>query len=332
MWRFIGFAFFMPILLIGGCGVLVGLALGGQAVSVSPSPFIWLSGALALVFGVALAVRVVWRLATPAGDLVEAVSRVEAGDYTARAPERGPREIRALARAINTMAARLQADEQHRRNLLADVTHELRTPVTVIQGHLEGVLDGVYPADEAHLAPILDETRVLSRLIEDLRTLALAESGALPLHREATDLSVLASEVGAAFRVAAEAAGVRLTVQSADELPLLEVDPVRLREVLTNLLTNALRHTPRGGEIAIALMSDARALTLAVSDSGEGIPADRLPHIFDRFTKSEASPGSGLGLAIAKNLIAAHGGHISAESAPGQGTTIRVTLPLAERG
>ena len=206
------------------------------------------------------------------------------------------------------------------------------TPVTVIQGHLEGVLDGVYPADEAHLAPILDETRVLSRLIEDLRTLALAESGALPLHRESTDLGVLATEVGAAFRAAAEAAGIRLTVQSADDLPLMDVDPVRLREVLTNLLTNALRHTPRGGEIAIALRADARALTLAVSDSGEGIPADHLPHIFDRFYKSDSSPGSGLGLAIAKNIVAAHGGDISAESAPGQGTTIRFTLPLAEHG
>jgi two-component system sensor histidine kinase BaeS len=329
MWRLIGFLFFLPVLFIGGCGMLVGLTLAGKTIGppVHPSPFFLIVGVLVIVSAVGVTVRTVWRLASPVGDLVEAVGRVEAGDYAARASERGPREIRSLARAFNAMTARLQANEQQRRNLLADVTHELRTPLTVIQGHLEGVLDGVYPADDAHLTPILDETRVLSRLIDDLRTLALAESGALQLHREPTDLGILVHEAVTAFRAAADAAGVALRVDAPEDVPLMEIDPVRIREVLTNLISNALRYTPRDGRISVTVAVEAARVVVAVADTGSGFPPEMLLHIFDRFYKSDASRGSGLGLAIAKNLVTAHGGDITAHSAPGQGALFRFTLP-----
>jgi signal transduction histidine kinase len=276
-----------------------------------------------------LGLNVLRRVALPLGDLVEAAGRVAEGDYSARVAERGPREVYTLARAFNSMAARLQSNAEQRRNLLADVTHELQTPLTVVQGNLEGLVDGIYPLDRDHLEPILEETRVLSRLIEDLRTLSLAESGALKLQREPTDLAVLASETVASFRPQADAAGIALQTDIAPDLPPAQVDPARVRQVLANLLANALRYTPKGGRIRVQCSVDTRRLAVAVSDTGAGIPPDDLPHIFDRFYKSRDSRGSGLGLAIARNLVAAHGGEITAHSQAGQGTTIRFTLPLA---
>jgi signal transduction histidine kinase len=239
--------------------------------------------------------------------------------------------MRNLTRGFNEMVARLEIDEAQRRRLLADVSHELRTPLAVVQGNIEAMLDGVHEADEAHLAAILEETRVLSRLVDDLRTVALSESGSLPLHREATDLSVVATDAVGAFRAAAEAAGVELGIEIADEIPLLDVDPVRIREVISNLVANALRHTPRGGSIAVDARVDGpgQAAVVTVRDTGSGIEPDLLSHVFERFAKSPGSRGSGLGLAIARGLVEAHGGSISVESARGRGSTFRFRIPLA---
>jgi two-component system sensor histidine kinase BaeS len=282
--------------------------------------------ALALVIaGLVLAGRALRRAATPIGDAMEATERVAKGDYTVRIAESGPREARALARAFNSMTARLQADDEQRRNLLADVTHELRTPLTVIQGNLEGLLDGIYPRDDAHLEPILEETRILSRLIDDLRTLSLAESGALKLQKEPTDLAILASETVASFQPQADAAGIELGADAEPGL-MLDLDPERIRQVLENLIANALRYTPRGGAIHVKCLAEEAHATVAVSDTGAGIRPDDLPHVFDRFYKTHDSRGTGLGLAIAKNLVIAHGGEISAQSVLGKGTTIRFTL------
>jgi signal transduction histidine kinase len=202
----------------------------------------------------------------------------------------------------------------------------------VIQGNLEGLLDGVYPPDEAHLATILEDTHVLARLIDDLRTLALAESGALSLHREPTDFGVLAGETVASFRPQAEAAGVEVSVVVAEEMPLLDLDPVRMREILANLIGNALRYTPAGGRVSVAGQVNPveQRVVISVSDTGSGISPEILPHIFDRFYKASDSGGTGLGLAIARNLVVAHGGEISAQShsGPTPGTTIRFSLPL----
>jgi signal transduction histidine kinase len=282
-----------------------------------------------VLVGFALAASALRRAAIPLGDVMEAAGRVAEGDYATRVEERGPREVRALAQAFNEMSAHLQMNDEQRRNLLADVTHELRTPLTVIQGNLEGLLDGVYPRDDAHLAPILEETRVMSRLIDDLRTLALAETGALKLQKEPTDLAALVNEAIASFRAQADATGIQLRAEAASDLPLVEIDPERIREVLENLISNALRFTPSGGEIRVNCSFDMgnRRVMISVSDTGAGIPRQDLPHIFDRFFKSRDSHGTGLGLAIAKNLVAAHGGEIFAESEAGQGTTIRFTLP-----
>jgi signal transduction histidine kinase len=268
------------------------------------------------------------RLSTPLDELLAAADRVADGDYTARVEEKGPREIRSLARTFNNMVSRLHQTDEKRRNLLADVTHELRTPLTVIQGNLEGMLDGVYPADEANLRSLLDETNILSRLVEDLRTLALAESGALKLRKEPTDLTMLVRDTLAAFQTQAEATGVALTVETAEDLPWLEIDPGRIRQVLSNLLANALRYTPAGGSIHVKVGMDASHILLKVADTGPGIPADDLPHIFERFYKSTDSGGMGLGLAIAKHLVTAHEGTITVESPPGQGTTICISLPI----
>jgi len=332
-WRVGGLFAFLFVVVFGGCSVAFWLAMLGLGLIHLPEAatiFSRAGGLAALALGLVglLALgRALRHLAVPIGDLMEAAGRVAEGDYSARVAEHGPREVRALARAFNAMAARLQADEATRRNLLADVTHELRTPLTVVQGNLEGLLDGVYPRDDAHLAPILEETRVLSRLVDDLRMLALAESGALKLQKEPTDLAVLLSETAASFRAQADAAGVTLSVDVPSDLPLLDLDPERMRQVLSNLIANALRYTPPGGTIGVRARGGDPLVTVSVSDTGAGIPADDLPHVFDRFYKSGDSRGTGLGLAIAKNLVAAHGGEIAAQSAPGRGTTLQFTLP-----
>ncbi len=325
------------ILTVSGCTLtfwLTAAAAGGMHMPhgmLTFSRIAPVAAVLLLVFGLVLTVRGLRRVTAPVDDFMDAVARVADGDFAARVPEHGPRETRRLARAFNTMTERLQANEAQRRSLLADVTHELRTPLTVIQGNLEGLLDGVYPADAPHLTPILDETRVLARLIDDLRTLAQAESGTLALHREPTDLGVLCGETAAAFRAQAASQGVTLTLDVADDLPLANVDPLRLREVLINLVANALRYTPAGGRVTLrgrVEPAEPPTIVLEVADTGAGIAPDRLPHIFDRFYKSPDSPGTGLGLAIAKNLVAAHGGDLTAHSPPGAGTTMLIRLAV----
>jgi signal transduction histidine kinase len=276
------------------------------------------------------------RVFTPLDDMLEAAGRVAEGDYSARVKEKGPAEVRSLARAFNNMASRLHLADEKRRNLLADVTHELRTPLTVIQGNLEGMLDGVYTADEANLTRLLDETNILARLVEDLRTMALAESGALMLKKEPTDILMLVRDTVAAFQSQADAASVRLVVEMADAgfsppneiAPILDIDPGRMRQVLSNLVANALRYSPSGGCVIVKCAAAAGFFVVEVSDDGPGIPAADLPHVFERFYKSTDSGGMGLGLAIARYLVTAHGGGIEAQSVPGKGSTIRISLAL----
>ena len=287
-----------------------------------------LVGLGALSYGI----RLVRRIGPPLGELVDAAGRVEAGDYTVRVPDdrRGPSELRHLGRAFNTMTARLESDDDRRRRLLADVGHELRTPLAVIQGHLEAMLDGVYPADEAHLRPILDETRVMARLIEDLRTVSLAEAGSLPLHREPTDVAIVVAEVARSFQPGGEAAGVQVIAETPDDLPLVDLDPVRIREVVANLVDNAIRYAGVDGTVRITAFEDHDAIVVVVADTGPGIAPELLPNVFDRFAKSADSRGSGLGLAIAKAIVEAHGGRISAESPTSGGTRIRFEIPIGQ--
>jgi signal transduction histidine kinase len=326
MWRIGCFFVFMAVLVVGLFALLswlIGTVLGSSAAFV-PVVLIGLFVLLALALGG----RAFRRAAAPVGDLIEASGRVEAGDFTTRVPEDGPREVRALARAFNSMSARLEEMDAQRQSTLADVSHELRTPLTVIKGNVEALIDGVYPADREHLEPILEETRVMERLIEDLRTLTLVEAGSLVLHREPTGLSDLIPEVAAGYQSQAEQAGVQLIVTVADNVPVLDVDPARLREVVANLLTNALRHTPRGGSIDLAARLVGSEAEVTVRDTGSGMSPEELERIFDRFYRSPDSPGSGLGLPIARDLVQAHGGVMTATSEVGHGTTVRFTLPL----
>ncbi len=282
------------------------------------------------IFGLVAAMRAFRHLTAPIGDLMEGTARVAEGDYGVRVPERGPGETRSLARAFNRMAEHLQRQDAQRRSLLADVSHELRTPLTVIQGNVEGLLDGVYDRDDAHLRAILEETHVLARLIEDLRTLAVTDDAGLRLVRVPADLGELVRETLASFTSRADAGRVRLSVDLPVNFPLVVMDVERIRQVLTNLIDNALRFTPPGGTIEIGAAQTDREIAVTVTDTGSGISAEDLPHVFDRFYKSRDSGGAGLGLAVAKGLVEAHGGMIAATSAPGAGTRIRFTLPLSQ--
>ncbi len=335
--RWIGCAVVAFALAIGSLGILLlwalqlvlGLATGGNG-----SGLVAVAAVVLLVFGVAAiggGMRFARRISLPLTDLVDAAGRVEAGDYAVRVPEphRSPMELRGLVRAFNTMTARLETDETQRRTLLAEISHELRNPIAIVQGNIEALIDGVYPADQAHLEPILEETKVLSRLVEDLRTLSLAEAGTLTLHREPTDVDVLAGDVVGSFQVAATKANAAVTADVPNDLPILDVDPIRLREVLGNLVDNALRYVPAGGTVTVGGRAAGGGLELTVTDTGPGIEPDLLPTVFDRFAKSADSRGSGLGLAIARAIVEAHQGTISAESpvADGHGTRIRISLP-----
>jgi signal transduction histidine kinase len=267
----------------------------------------------------------------PLGDLIEASARVEAGEVGTQVDVRGPREIRALARAFNAMSARLAADTKERRRLLADVSHELRTPLTVIQGSIEGMLDGLYAADREQLERLLAETHQLERLIEDLRTLSLTDAGALPLHREPIDLGALAADVVAGFRAQASAERVTLEVEGGDT-PALSLDARRVRQVIGNLVSNALRHTPPDGRVIVRVRRIGPAVELEVSDTGSGMDAESVDRAFDRFWRSGDRAGAGLGLAIVRDLVEAHGGEASLESRPGAGTTVRCRFPISEAG
>jgi two-component system sensor histidine kinase BaeS len=279
----------------------------------------------ALALSLAAAARAASRLAVPVGELISAAQRVEHGDFSARIAERGPGYVRSVARAFNSMSARLEAEDRQRRRFLADAAHELRTPLALIRAQTEAISDGVYTADPAHLQPILTATDSLERLVEELRTLALAESGALRLDWERVDVPELLAAVAAAHQVAAGEAGIDLRAES--EPALVTGDPTRLRGVLDNLVTNALRHTPSGGRVQLRARADGDSVTIAVADTGSGIPAELLPHVFERFSKGAGSPGSGLGLAIALEIVQAHGGELTVESEAGRGSTFLIRLP-----
>jgi signal transduction histidine kinase len=270
------------------------------------------------------------RMTRPMSNLIDAARQIESGDYSAQVPEWGSRDLRSVARAFNSMSARLKTIDEQRRSFMADVTHELRTPLSVIRGQAEAIADGVYPADAAHLAPILDATQTLDRLVDDLRTLVLTDAGNLVLTKEPTDLGQLVQDTVDSFRSQAESAGVSLTTQVADNSPTVAVDPARIRQVIGNLLSNAIRHTPSGGSVTVAVTSASDQVTLTVTDTGEGIPPDLLPHVFERFVKGPNSKGSGLGLAIAHDIIVAHGGSIEAQNQPGGGTNLAVTFPRSD--
>ena len=290
---------------------------------------------MALSLGVGLAGgMVIGRVVSaPLSNLARAARRIGEGNLDTRVVARGSREMVELAGTFNRMAADLQHAEILRNNLMADVSHELRTPLTVLEGNLRAVLDHVYTLDEAEIANLYGQTRHLIRLVSDLRELALAEAHQLPLERQPTDLAALVSETLQAIEPLAAEKGVRLM----HDMPQLSAvaDPIRIRQVLFNLLSNALRHTPAGGEISISGAVAAGQVHLTVADTGEGLAPDQLAAVFDRFyrvdkSRSRETGGTGLGLAIVKAIVEAHEGRIEALSdGKGRGSRFVITLPAA---
>jgi two-component system OmpR family sensor kinase len=308
-----------------------------------------LAGALAGVLSILLGLGLSRGLTAPLARLTAAARRIAGGDLSQRVPETGSAEVAALGQAFNQMAADLEKAEDLRRNMVADLAHELRTPLSVIQGNLRAILDGVYPLEQSEIATLYDETRLLSHLVDDLRQLALAEAGQLRLERRPVAPADLVNRATNAARVQAAAKGIALQSDLSEDLPLVDVDPQRIGQVLGNLLNNALIHTPSGGEVIVTARrcpepcpepgrrivegTKESEVEVEVRDTGEGIPSEDLPYIFERFHRGDrarATGGTGLGLAIAKQLVEAHGGRIEVESEVGRGTQFTFTLPVAE--
>ena len=291
----------------------------------------FLSG-VGLVLGIGaflLALGAVRRITRPATRLIDAAGRVEEGDYSVRVPVRGPGELRTLARAFNAMSSRLEANDTRRRSVLAEVAHELRTPIAVIRAQAEGIVDGVYPPEPAQLEPVLAALRSLEVLVDDIGALGLAEVGALRLRREPVVVATLSDDVLRSFDEQADAAGIRLDARVQPPDLTVNADPVRLRSVLVNLVGNALRYGHTGGAVTLRARAETGAAVIAVHDDGSGIDPALLPRIFDRFVKGPGSPGSGLGLAIVRDIVETHGGTITASSSPRDGTEFRIVLPAA---
>ncbi len=272
-------------------------------------------------------------LAVPLGRLSGAAQRIAHGDLSQRVEPQGADELRNLAVTFNEMAAHLQQAEQLRRNLVADVAHELRTPVSVIQGNLQAILDGVYPLDKAEIATLYDETLTLNRLIHDLRELAQAEAGQLGLNLQPTDLRPLLSNTVDLFAEPAREKRLELRLDLSPDLPTVQSDPDRVRQVLNNLISNALRHTPADGKVEVTAGRRQATVEISVSDTGPGLSAEEIPHVFDRFWRGDKARtrqqgGSGLGLAIAKQLVEAQGGSIGVESEEARGSRFWFTLPV----
>ena len=285
----------------------------------------------------ALGTLLVWLLSrrtlAPLQDLGATARRLGDGDLTQRATAEGPSEIQELAHNFNLMAEGLEQAERQRRNLAADVAHELRTPLSNIQGYLEAIRDGLVEPNSETIDTIHGQAVHLSRLVEDLRLLAQVEAGSLQLHTVPVDLEELLQTSVEAVRFRAEAEGISVKLHVRDSLPEIEIDPTRISQVVANLLDNAISHTPEGGAVAVSCRTFSDAIEIAVSDTGSGISPEDLPYVFDRFYRTDpsrdrATGGAGLGLTIARRLVEAHGGALEASSEPGAGSTFTVQLPI----
>jgi signal transduction histidine kinase len=304
------------IVVLVGLGFVMGVGVHGPW-------FLWPLGVIAFLF----VARFGRPRLLPVGRLVDAAAQLSNGDYTARVPEVESGPMRQVIKSFNGMAERLEKSSEQRRRLLADLGHELRTPLTVIQGELEAMADGVHAVSPERIGMLLDETRLLARLIDDLRVLSLSEAGELKLDIESSDAGNLVADAIASYQALAARSDITL-VSTADAGSVL-ADPLRLHEVLANVIANAIRHTPAGGTVTVTATSSPTGWLFRVSDTGTGIPAEQLPLIFERFAKGADSHGTGLGLSIARELIRAHGGEMTAASIVGQGTTIEFSIPLS---
>jgi len=291
-----------------------------------------IAGAAGAVAAILLGLLLTRQVTNPIRALRKGAARIAGGDLAYRVKVKSRDEFGQLATSFNSMAASLDNSDQVRRRLLADIAHELRTPLSVIEGTVDAMLDGVYEPNAANLNSIKEETALLTRLVADLRDLTLAESGQLKLQIEPTDLAELVQRRVSQIEVIAREKNVTLKKDIAGGLPQLEVDGGRIEQAIANLLDNALNHTTSGGTVTVAVSSTEEGILVSISDTGEGIPAEHLSHIFERFYKvddarSRKAGGAGLGLAIAKQMVELHGGRIWVESEVGKGSKFSFTLP-----
>lgn len=337
-WRFAGMLIFLVLPLLA-FGLTAGLLLGSRELILnSRNPLrylIFLIPLLLPVLAAVLGALGMRRVVNPLADVIAAADALAEGRFEVRVPEQGDKDLRRLTKRFNRMAEELERAENQRQNLTADVAHELRTPLQILQGNLEGALDGVYEPDAVFIQNLLEETRLLERLVGDLQTLSLAESGELDLDFSEFKVQDLLSDIRTSFLNPAEERGIDLRVKLSSEILFIQGDWQRLDQVLSNLVSNAMRFTPEGGEIILEAAAREDSVYLEVSDSGKGMSPDDLPYVFERFWKADksrgrGSGGSGLGLAIARQLVEAHGGEITVESEVGVGTTFQIRLPVEQ--
>jgi signal transduction histidine kinase len=306
-----------------------------QRLSESINRFLLLGGAVAIGIALLLTFLLSRRMSSPIGVLANAARRLGRGELSQRVQFKGKGEVGELSQAFNSMAADLEHAEQLRRNLVADVAHELRTPLSNIQGYLEAIRDRVMRPNAATIRSLNEETALLSRLVDELQELSLAEAGELKLVYQAEDIAKLVKQAVISWQPQVKAKEISLSLDLPDNLPLVNIDRQRVNQVLHNLLENAVAHTHKGGTTAVAAANQGDWVEISVSDTGEGIPAEDLPNIFERFyrvdkSRARATGGSGLGLTIARRLVEAHGGKITVQSELGKGSRFSFTLPIAE--
>ncbi len=298
-------------------------------------PIFWASVILA-VFAVLLGLLLTRRVVSPLADVIASAEEIAGGNLQTRIKKsRGPDVLRDLSNSFNKMADSLEQNDRERREMLTDIAHELRTPLTVIRGRLEGIMDGIYPADARHVGPALEETYLLERLVEDLRLLTLAESHQLPFEKREIDLAEIARRSLGMFQPQADESKIHLELVNSVEKALAIADPLRTEQVVGNLLANALHYVPQEGRIWIEIIRQGDELALSVNDTGPGIPEKDLTLIFKRFwrgekSRSRLSGGAGLGLAIAKLLVEGQDGHIEARNLPGGGLQVIFFLKASE--
>lgn len=293
-----------------------------------------IAGAVAGVAGILLVIFMSRRMLASIGSLTTAARGLGSGDLSSRADVKGSDEIAELGRTFNSMADALEESERQRQSLVSDVAHELRTPLSNIQGHIEAMQDGLLKPDADNLETVHLQALHLNRLVDDLRLLAQSEAQELRLDLSPASVGEIVQRVTTSFRARAEAEEVRLETMVEEALPTVAVDRVRIEQVLANLVDNAIRHTPPGGRVAVAASQAAGSIRVEVTDTGPGIPSEALPHVFDRLyrvdpSRDRGTGGSGLGLTIARQLVKAHGGAIRAESVEGRGSRFAFNLPAA---
>lgn len=294
---------------------------------------LWQVGLIAAAVALVIGLILTRQITRPLRILISGARHLTKGELSYRVKVKSRDEIGELADSFNIMASSLEKGEKFRRQLTADIAHELRTPLTVIEGTVDGIIDGVFQPNAEHLCSIKEQTALLTHLISDLRDISLAESGQLKLNLSLTDMVELVRRLVSNYTINAQEKNVGINLEEGLQIPDIKVDTVRMEQVISNLLTNAIRHTPSGGSITVSVRRDDEKLVISVADTGEGIDSEDLPYIFERFyrsgrSRSRKEGGTGLGLAIVKQMVEAHGGKVWAESESGIGSKFNILLPF----